>query len=144
MDQLQPLMFLEGEWHGKGQGPYGPYEFEAHVTVRGRWLLMTSNYFEPNTNKVTYVSTQVYGYDDTGLVLQLFDTAGAFEFHGVPGVNRVQLDWKDGKDWRRSEYWLEDGGNVGFRYQAMVAADSAELSKFEGTWVRGRRAAIKG
>jgi hypothetical protein len=26
VDPLQPLLFLEGTWHGQGSGPYGPYE----------------------------------------------------------------------------------------------------------------------
>ncbi len=41
MNQLETLLFLEGNWHGEGHGPYGLYEFEIRVQPRGRWLLLT-------------------------------------------------------------------------------------------------------
>ena len=120
---LEPLLFLEGDWHGNGQGPYGPYEFNMHVESRGRWMLLTSTVFEPKTDKVSYVSTQVYGYDDKGLVLQLFDTAGAFEFRGTAEDNGLRFEWEGGEDWKRSEYWPEDGGKDQLQIPRMGAGD---------------------
>jgi hypothetical protein len=64
--ELAPLLFLEGEWQGEGRGPFGPYRLAARVERRGRWLLMTSEIFDATSNQVTYVSTQVYGYDEEG------------------------------------------------------------------------------
>ncbi len=81
-DPLQPMLFLEGIWHGEGAGPYGAYDFETRVERRGRWLLLKSNVFFPKSDKLMFVSAQVYGYDEKGLVLDLFDTAGAFRFRG--------------------------------------------------------------
>lgn len=139
MNPLEPLLILEGTWHGEGQGPYGPYEFETRVESRGRWLLLTSNTFQPKTDTVTYVSTQVHGYDDKGLVLQLFDTAGAFEFRGAPKDKGIRFEWKNGANWKRSEFWPEEGGKIHFRYSSMEPALSKDVARFEGVWLRGKR-----
>ncbi len=158
---LQPVRFLEGSWHSNGDGPYGPYALDATAEIRGRWMLLTYSISEPTSLDVFYVSTQVYGYDDDGLVLQLFDTAGSFTFRGVvvgdennTGDHAVWFDWKNedrrqGEDfWKRSEFSLRDG-TLHFRYDSMepsrdADADSAaqELSTFEGVWHRGERAAV--
>ena len=82
MKELEPLMMLEGRWTGKGGGSYGPFSAEMDVEVRGRWLLMRQKIMIPIVSITTYVSTQVYGYDDAGLTLDFFDTAGSFKFHG--------------------------------------------------------------
>lgn len=138
MNQLQPLLFLEGVWNGEGMGPYGSYESETRVESRGRWILMTYEIFQPDTSEITYFSTQVYGYDDEGLTLDLYDTAGAFKFHAVPTEKGVRFEWKDGEEWKRSEYWLE-GENIHFKYDSMEADHSDKPSSFEGIWQAGKR-----
>jgi hypothetical protein len=143
-DALQTLRFLEGSWHSDGQGPYGPYALEATAEIRGRWLLLTYTISEPTSHDVFYVSTQVYGYDDEGLVLELFDTAGSFTFHGVVlEDDGVRFDWKDGENWKRSEFHPH-GENLDFRYDSMEPDASSELSTFEGTWHPGARTAKPG
>lgn len=130
--KLAPLMFLEGSWRGEGRGPYGPYEFEIRVEQRGRWLLMTSAIVDAKSHEITYVSTQVYGYDSDGLRMQFFDTAGSFEFHGTQTENGLRFDWRDGESWKRSQYWPEADDKVRFRYESVCPANGSEL--FEGFW----------
>jgi hypothetical protein len=112
--RLAPLHFLEGNWQGEGRGPYGPYKLEAHVERRGRWLLMISTIFDAKSKEITYVSTQVYGYDRKGLCLSFFDTAGSFDFRGKETADGLRYDWKEGKNWKRSEYWPEAVGTIDF------------------------------
>ncbi len=162
-EALQPVRFLEGSWHSDGEGPYGPYALDATAEVRGRWMLLTYSVSEPTSHDVSYVSTQVYGYDADGLVLELFDTAGSFTFRGVlvgdettdGGGHGVRFDWKNedrkqGEDfWKRSEFRQRDG-TLHFRYDSMEPSSSAgaadadaaeELSTFEGVWNPGKRPA---
>lgn len=130
--KLTPLMFLKGSWRGDGRGPYGPYKLETRVEQRGRWMLMTSAIIDAKSHEITYVSTQVYGYDSDGLQLQFFDTAGSFEFHGTQTVDGLRFDWKDGENWKRSQNWPEADGKVRFRYESVYPASGSEL--FEGSW----------
>ena len=132
--KLAPLMMLEGSWRGQGRGPFGPYELDARVERRGRWMLMTSAIIDPKSRKTTYVSTQVYGYDNGGLRLQFFDTAGTFDFHGAATEGQLRFDWKDGENWKRSQYWPEADDKVRFRYESVFPAEGSEL--FEGLWER--------
>jgi hypothetical protein len=160
---LQTVRFLEGSWHSDGEGPYGPYALDANAEIRGRWMLLTYSITEPTSHDVFYVSTQVYGYDDDGLVLELFDTAGSFTFRSIAvdgepsdGEHGVRFDWtnedrKPGQDfWKRSEFQQRDGA-LHFRYDSMEPsrtadtgnADAAqELSTFEGIWHPGKRPAV--
>jgi hypothetical protein len=137
-DPLQPVLFLEGAWHGEGKGPYGAYDFETKVERRGRWLLLTSNVFLPKTDKLMFVSTQVYGYDDKGLVLQLFDTAGAFQFRGEAKDKGVCFEWKHGERYKRTEMRLQDG-KIHSRYDALEPALFKDPVSFEGVWLPGER-----
>ncbi|HEY7679689.1 MAG TPA: hypothetical protein VIC04_04160, partial [Terriglobia bacterium] len=140
-DALEPLIFLAGTWHGEGKGPYGAYEFETHVERRGRWLLLTSNVFVPGTDRLMFVSTQIYGYDNKGLVLHLFDTAGAFLFRGEPTTDGARFAWKGADNWKRLELDLRRDGSVRSRYDAHEPAMFKEPVTFEGIWLPGKRAA---
>ena len=161
---LQPVRFLESSWHSDGEGPYGPYALDATAEFRGRWMLLTYSIMEPTSLDVFYVFTQVYGYDDDGLLLELFDTAGSFTFRGVvvdrdhidgdhiDGDSGVRFEWtnedrKPGEDfWKRSEFLKRDG-TLHFRYDSMEPSRGAgadadateELSTFEGIWNPGKR-----
>ena len=119
IENLAPLLFLEGHWRGEGRGPHGPYKLEAHVERRGRWVLMTNNIFDPRSEDVTYVSTQVYGHHENGLCMWFFDTAGSFEFVGQQVEGGLRFDWDDGENWKRAEYWPDDDGAVRFRYESV-------------------------
>ena len=138
--KLAPLLFLAGNWDGEGRGPYGPYKLEAKVEQRGRWLLLTSAILDSNSHEVTYVSTQVYGYAASVLLLHFFDTAGSFDFHGKQTDDGLRFDWKHGDNWKRSEYWHEAGGKITFRYESVFPKAGSEL--FEGHWLP--RTAAKG
>jgi hypothetical protein len=139
MKALEPLMFLVGDWHGEGEGPWGPYDFATHVEVKGRWVLLTTTVLEPQTDTASYVSTQVYGYDDKGLVLHLFDTAGAFLFHGKADGEGLRFEWKGGDDWKRSDFQPKEGGKIHFLYHAMEPSLPGTGAKFEGDWLPGKR-----
>jgi hypothetical protein len=145
---LEPLSMLEGVWHGDGTGPYGPMEHETQAAFRGRWLLLTGTIFVPGTDTVTYVSTQVFGYDDDGLLLQYFDTAGAFDFRGEQAGAGLTFTWKrdDSKFaadlpdlWKTSEFAPASDGEITFRYQSMEPTVGDEPLTFEGTWRAGPR-----
>ena len=147
---LAPLSMLEGLWHGDGVGPYGPIEHESTAVFRGRWLLLTGTIFEPNTSNVTYVSTQVFGYDDEGLMLRYFDTAGAFDFRGESVKDGLAFRWTRGEDklgaeladvWKTSEFSLAPNGEIGFQYQSMEPDASEQPLTFAGTWKKGPRPA---
>jgi hypothetical protein len=138
---LQPLRFLAGEWHSDGHGPYGPYALDAVAEIRGRWLLLTYEISEPASHDIFYVSTQVYGYDENGLTLELFDKAGSFTFRGEAlDGGGVRFEWHDGDNWKRSEFRPGDDG-LNFRYESMEPKASDQLSTFEGPWKHGTRTA---
>ncbi len=132
--KLAPLMFLEGQWEGEGVGPYGPYQLEAKVELRGRWLLLTSAILDAESHEVTYVSTQVNGYDERHLLLHFFDTAGSFNFRGKQTDDGLLFNFKDGDNWKRSQYWPETRDKIRFRDESVYPNEGSEL--FEGHWKR--------
>jgi hypothetical protein len=147
---LAPLAMLEGLWHGDGVGPYGPIEHETQAVFRGRWLLLTGTIFEPNTRNVTYLSTQVFGYDNDGLMLHYFDTTGAFDFRGEAMKDGLTFTWKRGEGqfgaelsdlWKTSEFVSAPNGEIGFQYQSMEPDAGEHPLTFTGTWRKGPRIA---
>jgi hypothetical protein len=145
---LAALALLEGVWHGKGAGPYGPIEHETQAVFRGRWLLLTGTVFEPGTSNATYVSTQVFGYNAEGLVLKYFDTAGPFDFRGESTDGGLTFRWKRcegsfGADvtdlWKTSVFSLNETGGIDIEYQLMEPAVSDDPVTFTGTWTKGPR-----
>ena len=126
-------MMLEGRWTGKGKGSYGPFSAEMEVEVRGRWLLMRQKITIPILGITTYVSTQVYGYDDAGLTLDFFDTAGAFKFHGAREGDQLRFDFRYSKSQKTSFYWKE-GEDLRFDYISVETQDGGKEKKvhFEG------------
>ncbi len=140
MKELEPLEMLEGTWSGKGKGSYGPFTVNSEVERRGRWLLMRQVIKVPVVHITTYVSTQVYGFDDEGLTLDFFDTAGAFRFHGARDGNALHFEWRDGEDRKTSRYW-EEGKTIRFAYESTVRDKSSgdmHHETYEGTLERAR------
>jgi hypothetical protein len=138
-DRLEPLMFLAGMWHGEGKGPYGPYEFETRVERRGRWLLMTSDVFAPKSDRAMFHSTQIYGYDDSGLVLHLFDTAGSFVFRGEAVEDGARFAWSGGASSKHVEIRKQKDGALWSRYHAVEPSMFKDPVSFEGVWLPGPR-----
>lgn len=135
-EQLSPLMMLEGRWKGKGTGSYGPFSADMDVEVRGRWLLMRQEIKVPVIGVTTYVSTQIYGYDDNErLTLDFFDTAGSFHFLGSRDGDLLHFRWEEGSNVKDSQYWLE-GKAVAFKYCSDVAENGSDKKHvtFEGIW----------
>ena len=138
MKELAPLEMLIGSWSGKGKGSYGPFTVKAEIERRGRWLLMRHEIKLPLVHITTYVSTQVYGFDDEGLTLDYFDTAGAFHFHGARNGDALHFEWSDGTDRKTSRYWKE-GETVRFAYESLVKeedSDDVKHEAYEGTLER--------
>lgn len=137
MKELEPLMMLEGRWAGKGKGSYGPFSCEMDVEVRGRWLLMRQKIMVPIVGITTYVSTQVYGYDDAGVTLDFFDTAGSFKFRGAREGDQLKFHFQDHEAQKTSIYW-KDGSDLRFDYLSVETQEGGEEKKvhFEGVWER--------
>lgn len=135
MKELEPLMVLEGRWTGSGKGSYGPFSAEMDVEVRGRWLLMRQKITVPIVGITTYVSTQVYGYDEAGLTLDFFDTAGSFRFHGTHEGEYLRFHFDDPNTQKTSLYWMEKG-SLHFDYVSVETQESGEQKKvhFGGLW----------
>ena len=135
MKELEPLKMLEGHWTGKGKGSYGPFAAEMDVEVRGRWLLMRQKITVPIIGITTYVSTQVYGFDDAGLTLDFFDTAGAFRFHGARDGERLRFHFQDAGTEKTSVYWTE-GNDLRSDYVSVEAQEGGKEKTvhFEGLW----------
>ena len=138
MKELAPLEMLVGRWSGKGKGTYGPFTAKVAVEERGRWLLMRQKIKVPIVGITTYVSTQVYGFDDEALTLDYFDTAGAFRFRGDRNGDTLAFEWRDGSNRKTSCYWME-GASLRFSYESLVReGDSGDAKRvmFEGTLER--------
>jgi hypothetical protein len=138
MKELKPLEMLIGRWSGKGHGTYGPFTARVIVEERGRWLLMRQEIRIPVVPITVYVSTQVYGFDESGLTLDYFDTAGSFRFHGKRDGDTLALEWHDGPDVKTSRYSV-DGDCLRFAYDSVVReGDSGDPmhTAFEGTLER--------
>ena len=139
MKELKPLKMLEGTWSGKGKGSYGPFTARVEVEARSRWLLMRHEIKVPIVGITTYVSTQVYGFDDAGLTLDYFDTAGAFRFHGTRDGDTLHFTWREGSNIKSSSYWKDDDRTIRFKYESSVADGDSKDPKvvtFEGALER--------
>jgi hypothetical protein len=120
--QLSPIKPLLGKWTGEGKGSHGPFRIDAEFDERGRWILLR-HAISPPSGSPFYVSTQVYGFDDKGLTLDYFDTAGSFNFRGSRTGDHIHYKWTaaagaNSKDlWKTSDYWFE-GNSIRFRYES--------------------------
>jgi hypothetical protein len=138
-DSMQALSFLEGEWHGEGKSPYGPYEFEVKNERRGRWLLATSNIFVPGTDRVSVTATGLIGYDETGMIAYAFDNAGVTIFRGTPEDGGVRFEWREGDSYRRRTMRRLDDGTISNREESYIPARSKDLLVFESVSKPGGR-----
>jgi hypothetical protein len=138
-DPMQALSFLEGEWHGEGKSPYGPYEFEVKNERRGRWLLATSNIFVPGTHQVTVTATGLIGYDEAGLIAYAFDNAGVTIFRGALLDGGVRFEWKEGNSYRRRTMRRLDDGTISNREESFLPERSKDPLVFESVSKPGGR-----
>lgn len=95
VNQLEPYQPLIGVWHGNGTGGQGPFDVRAEFEERGRWILLRHEIYPPKGTEPFYVSTQVFGFDDKGLTLDYFDTAGSFHFAGDRKDRVLEFSWKN-------------------------------------------------
>jgi hypothetical protein len=121
--KLNPIRKLLGEWTGSGQSPQGPFEVRSDFQERGRWILLRHQISPPGNPEPFYYSTQVFGYDDNGLTLDYFDTAGSFQFQGDSGEDSLAFSWKNndpqGADiWKTSKYDFVGTDKLNFNYQS--------------------------
>lgn len=130
---FQPLI---GVWRGDGRGPQGPFEVQALFEERGRWILLRHEIRPPGSEEAFYVSTQVFGYDDEGLTLDYFDTAGAFHFSGKASDSGFSFAWnndgaKSGDLWKASTYEFDGSGGLTFKYQSCEQAEQGDPAVLE-------------
>ncbi len=131
---------LIGDWRGNGEGPQGPFDVRATFEERGRWVLLRHEIAPPGSAAPFYVSTQVFGFDDGGLTLDYFDTAGSFHFDGERTDTGLAFAWKAGDQaqagalWKKSSYEFEADGALRFQYQSCEQSDgeAAALLEFSG------------
>lgn len=137
-DPLEPVLFLVGKWDAQGQGPYGPYRTETTITRRGRWLLSTSDAFDPKSGRKIFTNVWVYGYENDGsLRCHVFDTAGVFVFTGTREADGVRFDWRDGEEWKSFTITRHADGSLKSRYWGHLPSPPPGLSadySFDGTW----------
>jgi hypothetical protein len=135
MKELEPLEMLKGRWSGKGKGTYGPFTVRVDVEERGRWLVMRQDIKVPIVHIRSYVSTQVYGFADTNLTLDYFDTAGSFHFQGRRDGDTLRFEWTQRRSTKTSTYWAGEDGSLRFRYESAVeetGSDDLQRVSFEG------------
>lgn len=136
---LKPLRSLLGTWNGSGQGPQGPFAVRAEFEERGRWILLRHQISPPGSSEPFYYSTQVFGFDDVGLTLDYFDTAGSFHFRGDRGGDKLAFSWKNdgtqGSDvWKASKYTFVGPAMMSFSYQSCerLNGEDAQVIEFMG------------
>lgn len=89
----------------------------------GAGILLRHQFSPPCGSEPFYYSTQVFGYDDNGLTLDYFDTAGSFHFRGNRGGEELAFSWKNddsqGGDVRKaSKYTFVGTAMLSFSYQS--------------------------
>jgi ketosteroid isomerase-like protein len=132
---------LEGTWHGAGEGPYGPYEFEERIERRGRWLVSRADVYQPGSDERIYAPITVLGHDEEGrLTLRFFDTAGEFAFTGHAEGESLLFRWNKGEAWRRISYTRNLDGSITTAYSAHVPPQVQGIAQFTARWLRGPRA----
>jgi hypothetical protein len=137
--KLNPMRRLLGEWTGSGQSPQGPFEVRADFQERGRWILLRHQISRPGIPEPFYYSTQMFGYDDSGLTLDYFDTAGSFHFRGDSAEDSLSFSWKNddpqGSDvWKASKYDFVGADKMNFSYQSCERqhGQDSEIMEFTG------------
>jgi hypothetical protein len=141
--KLTPLRPLLGTWNGSGQGPQGLFEVRAEFEERGRWILLRHQISPPGGSEPFYYSTQVFGYDEGGLMLNYFDTAGSFLFRGERDRENLAFSWKNddpqGSDvWKTSKYTFAGENTVSFSYNSCERqnGEDAKVIEFTGALVK--------
>lgn len=129
---------LIGLWYGAGTGPQGPFDVHAEFEERDRWILLRHQISPPGVKQPFYVSTQVFGFDDTVLTLDYFDTAGSFHFEGEEAANVLTYKWTHNKNekssgdlWKISKYELVGSTVVRFNYQSCELQEGGATKVFE-------------
>lgn len=136
--KLEPIQSLLGTWTGSGHGPQGPFDVRAEFEERGRWILLRHQISPPGSVEPFYYSTQVFGYDEEGLTLDYFDTAGTFHFTGARDQDGLSFSWKNhdtlGDDvWKESVYSDTEARTMEFSYRSCERQDGNETQVVEFT-----------
>jgi hypothetical protein len=138
-DPLEPLHFLEGTWHGQGQSPYGPYEFEAKSERRGRWLLGMSNIYIPRADSLMLKNTSMIGHEDTTLVAYFFENTGMVRYKGSVVKDGVRFEWKQGEAWRSIRLSFLPDGSIDSKGEFYLPGMSSDTLKFISKYLPGKR-----
>lgn len=136
--RLKPFGKFAGSWSGSGKGPQGPFDVRAVFEERGRWILLRHQITPPGSTEPFYLSTQVFGYDEEGLTLDYFDTAGSFRFRGKEVQEGLVFSWKadnlKSDDLRKtSKYGFDETGKISFVYQSLERQEDESEACIEFT-----------
>lgn len=140
-EQSKLCRALLGLWHGAGTGPQGPFEVHVEFEERGRWILLRHQISLSGIEEPFYVSTQVFGFNESVLTLDYFDTAGSFRFKGEETGKVLLYKWTPDENkesfgglWKTSKYELVESTVVRFNYQSceLQEGGATKVLEFSG------------
>ena len=130
-DRLEPLRFLLGEWHGEGQGSYGPYRYHIRYVERGGWIHSWNDIVPQGAIEPLLKASAVLGVDAEGVIVShVFDSAGHVVMSGRVEGDGLTFESRESADsWRTARIERTDDG--GLRFTGDVAIPGAGVQHFE-------------
>ena len=102
-------------------------------------MLGTSTIYPAGTNQALVTATALIGYDEKGLLMCAFDTAGVTIFRGQIIDGGVRFVCKDGESHRLRTLRRLDGGRISNREESHLPAVSKEKIVIESISLPGKR-----
>lgn len=136
-DRLEPLRFLLGEWHGEGQGSYGPYRYHLRYMERGGWIHSWNDITPQGATEPLLKASGVLGVDAEGAIVHhVFDSAGHVVMSGRVEGDGLTFESRENADsWRTAR--IERTGDGGLRFAGDVAIPGVGVQHFESVARRG-------
>ena len=130
-ERLEPLRFLLGDWHGEGQGSYGPYRYHIRYVERGGWIHSWNDIVPQGETEPLLKASAVLGVDAEGaIVSHVFDSAGHVVMSGRVEGDGLTFESRESADsWRMAR--IERTGDGGLRFTGDVAIPGAGVQHFE-------------
>ncbi|HEY7471074.1 MAG TPA: hypothetical protein VIE68_01880 [Gemmatimonadota bacterium] len=130
-DRLAPLRFLLGEWHGEGQGSYGPYRYHVRYVERGGWIHSWNDIVPQGATEPLLKASAVLGVDAEGAIVNhVFDSSGHLVMSGRVEGDGLTFEWRESADsWRTAR--IERTNDGGLRFAGDVAVPGAGVQHFE-------------
>jgi len=130
-ERLEPLRFLLGDWHGEGQGSYGPYRYHIRYVERGGWIHSWNDITPQGATEPLLKASGVLGVDAEGAIVHhVFDSSGHVEMSGRVEGNGLTFESRESAaSWRTAR--IERTGDGGLRFTGDVAIPGAGVQHFE-------------